>query len=57
MKDDRHALQQNEDGYTCTRCLLTWKQPPGGKCPGVKVYNYAAIPWDDNLYPAQAPEA
>lgn len=48
MKNDQHALQQNEGegGYTCSRCCLTWKQIPSGKCPGVKVYSYASIPWD-----------
>lgn len=47
MRDDQHALQQNEDGgYTCSRCCLTWKQAPSGSCPGAKVYQYATIPWD-----------
>jgi DNA polymerase-3 subunit epsilon len=47
MRDDQHALQPNETGgYTCSRCCLSWKQAPSGTCPGVKVYNYTAIPWD-----------
>ena len=47
MKDDQHTLQQHENGnYTCSRCGLTWKQPPHGTCPGTKVYTYTAIPWD-----------
>ncbi len=46
MKGDQHMLQQNEGGYTCSRCCLTWKQAPSGTCPGVKVYSYSAIPWD-----------
>jgi DNA polymerase-3 subunit epsilon len=44
----QHQLQQTPEGwYTCERCCLTWKQPPGGKCPGVKVYQYTAIPWNE----------
>ncbi len=46
-EEDKHSLQELENGlYTCTRCSLTWKQVPSGKCPGVKVYSYTAIPWD-----------
>jgi DNA polymerase-3 subunit epsilon len=50
MKDDgqQHILEQNEEGgyYTCSQCCLTWKQPPAGSCPGAKVYQYTAIPWE-----------
>lgn len=46
MIGNRHALQQNENGYTCNHCCLTWKQAPSGMCPGVKVYSYPSIPWD-----------
>jgi hypothetical protein len=46
MKHNQHALQQSEDGYICSRCCLTWRQAPGGTCPGVKVYSYPSIPWE-----------
>lgn len=46
MNDNQHTLQQNEDSYTCSRCCQTWKEPPSGKCPVVKVYSYTAIPWE-----------
>ncbi|GCE32210.1 hypothetical protein KDA_76940 [Dictyobacter alpinus] len=47
QQDQQHDLQQNEHGgYTCTRCSLTWKQQPDGTCPGAKVYQYRAIPWE-----------
>ncbi len=46
MTEQQHQLQQTPDGwYTCERCEVRWKQPPGGKCPGVKLYQYHAIPW------------
>jgi DNA polymerase-3 subunit epsilon len=44
---EEHQLQQNSDGwYVCERCNITWKQPPTGHCPAVKLYQYTTIPWD-----------
>ena len=43
---EQHQLQQTPQGWWCENCEVTWRQPPAGCCPGVKLYSYTAIPWD-----------
>ena len=46
QEGQQHELQNESNRYRCTRCSLTWIKPPASICPGVKVYQYRAIPWD-----------
>jgi DNA polymerase III epsilon subunit-like protein len=41
-----HKLTKNQDDHYCELCECTFKQSPSGSCPGVKVYSYSSIPWE-----------
>lgn len=43
----QHNIEVTQDAIRCSLCSCSWKKEPVSECPGVRLYDYNSVPWEE----------